>query len=64
MNYVISGELITYFGEKKITFGSGTYNEISEISGFSSQYYFSRLFKEKYGVSPGIYRKMILKQPE
>lgn len=39
-------------------------NEISEISGFSSQYYFSRLFKEKYGVSPGIYRKMILKQPE
>lgn len=32
-------------------------NEISAMSGFSDQYYFSRRFKTQFGISPGEYRK-------
>ena len=31
--------------------------EISEELGFCDQFYFSRRFKEKYGISPSLYRK-------
>lgn len=31
--------------------------EISEMLGYSSQFYFSELFKSRYGVSPYVYRK-------
>ena len=34
-----------------------TVSEISEILGFSAVYYFSRLFKQRVGKSPGEYRK-------
>jgi AraC-like DNA-binding protein len=30
---------------------------ISDQFGFSTQYHFSRLFKQYYGVAPSIYRK-------
>lgn len=32
-------------------------NEISEAVGYTDAYYFSRLFKKKFGISPGKYRK-------
>ena len=31
--------------------------EIADALGFSSQFYFSRIFKQSYGVSPSAYRK-------
>ena len=35
-----------------------TVGEIAEQLGFSSQFYFSELFKKRYGMSPMTYRKM------
>jgi AraC-like DNA-binding protein len=35
-----------------------TVGEIAEQLGFSSQFYFSELFKKRYGISPLTYRKM------
>lgn len=32
-------------------------NQIAELTGISDQFYLSKLFKKKYGVSPSIYRK-------
>ena len=37
--------------------GNTTVAEISQALGFSSQFYFSRLFKQKNGVSPSEYRE-------
>ena len=37
--------------------------EIAERTGFSSQHYFSRVFKEKIGFSPADYREYIRKNP-
>ncbi len=37
---------------------SMTVREISERVGFSTCDYFSRRFKEHYGVTPGVYRKL------
>ena len=37
--------------------------EIAERTGFASQHYFSRLFKEKIGFSPADYREYIRKNP-
>ena len=34
-----------------------TVTEISEILGFSAVYYFSRLFKQRVGKTPGQFRK-------
>lgn len=31
-------------------------SEIAEMTGFSNQYYFSRVFKNKYGIYPSIYK--------
>ena len=38
--------------------------EIAERTGFASQHYFSRVFKEKIGFSPADYRQYIRKSPE
>lgn len=38
--------------------------EIAEKTGFASQHYFSRVFKEKIGFSPADYRQYIRKSPE
>ena len=35
--------------------------EIAERTGFTSQHYFSRVFKEKVGLSPADYRQYIRK---
>lgn len=37
--------------------------EIAERTGFASQHYFSRVFKEKIGFSPADYREYIQKNP-
>lgn len=37
--------------------------EIAERTGFASQHYFSRVFKEKIGFSPAEYREYIRKNP-
>lgn len=37
--------------------------EIAERTGFASQHYFSRVFKEKIGFSPADYREYIRKDP-
>ncbi|MBQ4322239.1 MAG: AraC family transcriptional regulator [Oscillospiraceae bacterium] len=37
--------------------GKMTVSEISQTLGFSSQFYFSRLFKQKNGISPSEYRE-------
>lgn len=37
--------------------------EIAEKTGFASQHYFSRVFKEKIGFSPADYRQYIRKNP-
>lgn len=37
--------------------------EIAERTGFASQHYFSRVFKEKIGFSPADYREYIRKNP-
>ena len=37
--------------------------EIAERTGFASQHYFSRVFKEKVGFSPADYRRYIRKSP-
>lgn len=43
--------------DRKKTF---TLTEISEICGFQSQSYFTRLFRENTGETPGEYRRKIL----
>lgn len=39
-----------------------TIKEISELIGFSNANYFIRIFKERFGTSPGRYREFILKR--
>lgn len=39
-------------------------SEIAFKTGFEDPYYFSRVFKKKYGVSPAVYRKNGSKSPE
>ncbi|HFI0462876.1 TPA: AraC family transcriptional regulator [Streptococcus suis] len=40
-----------------LTASSHSINQISDLVGFNSNHYFSRKFKERYGVSPKAYRK-------
>lgn len=49
--------LIMFSAEQKLMAGELSVSEISELYGFCDQFYFSRKFKEKYGVSPREYRK-------
>ena len=43
---------VDLFGDMKI-------KDIAEMLGFSDQYYFSKVFKQQYGVSPQTYRSQI-----
>ena len=49
------------FAKAKQMIKDSTYSisEIARICGFSSIHYFSRVFKEKYGVTPTSYAKSI-----
>ena len=49
--------LIMFRTERALLSTSASILEISEGFGFCDQFYFSRRFKEKYGVSPREYRK-------
>ena len=33
--------------------------DVAELLGFSDQYYFSKVFKQQYGVSPLVYRTQV-----
>ena len=50
------------FSKSKQMIKNSTYSisEISRMCGFSSIHYFSRKFKEKYGVTPTSYAKSIV----
>ena len=50
-------KLIMFEAERALVSTSASILEISESLGFCDQFYFSRRFKEKYGVSPREYRK-------
>lgn len=47
---------LTYACEKLIS-SNNTIGEISNSVGFSNQYYFNRLFRRKYGITPNEFRK-------
>lgn len=47
---------LSYASEKLIASNS-TIGEISNLAGFSNQYYFNRLFRRKYGITPKEFRK-------
>ncbi len=49
--------LIMFSAEQKLMTGEMSVLEISELYGFCDQFYFSRKFREKYGLSPSQYRK-------
>ena len=38
--------------------------DIAELVGFSDQYYFSKVFKQQYGVSPSVYKTQLENNPE
>jgi AraC-like DNA-binding protein len=50
-------KLIMFEAERALVSTSASVLEISESFGFCDQFYFSRRFREKYGVSPREYRK-------
>lgn len=50
---------LMYKAELEIRRGEFTVKEISEKLGFYDQFYFSRCFTEKYGLSPTKYRKKV-----
>ncbi len=47
--------------EKMLSEGALSLREISELMNFSSEYYFNAVFKKHAGMTPGAYRKTILK---
>lgn len=50
-------KMIMFRAERALLSTNATILEISEQFGFCDQFYFSRRFKEKYGISPREYRK-------
>lgn len=62
--------VISYFNKMKITkaismlLSDASIAEVSETLGFSSQNYFSAVFKREMGISPGTYRKKSNAQQE
>ena len=38
--------------------------DIAELVGFSDQYYFSKVFKQQYGVSPSVYKTQLENNPK
>lgn len=61
--------VIDYFNELKINYATQALREsskaiskIAEDLGYSSQFYFSRAFKNKVGISPANYRKLFIKE--
>jgi len=50
-------EQIMFAAEQKLAAGEISIAQISDQYGFCDQFYFSRKFKEKYGVSPSSYRQ-------
>ena len=49
-------ERIMFTAERKLRQKNMTLKEISESLGFCDQFYFSRCFSQKYGVSPRTFR--------
>lgn len=49
--------LIMFYAEQKLVLGEMSIEEISELYGFCDRFYFSRRFKEKFGLSPSQYKK-------
>lgn len=49
---------IMFAAEKEIRTGNATIHDISNSFGFCDQFYFSRCFSKKFGVSPQQYRKV------
>jgi len=56
--YGILKQLPAYNGGKASQIIRGVYFDARRFSGFDSLSYFNCIFKRKYGVSPGIYRKV------
>lgn len=52
--------LIMLEAEEKLRFSNMSISEISDFYGFCDQFYFSRRFKERYGMSPREYKKSII----
>lgn len=59
---------VKYITEKKLAFAASllaaqlySVTDVSEMSGFSDIYYFSKTFKKHYGISPSEYKKSELK---
>ena len=50
-------KMIMFRAERALIASNASILEISEEFGFCDQFYFSRRFKEKYGISPREYRK-------
>ena len=44
--------------ERMLLTTSLSVRETSELLGFSDQFYFSRIFKERFGVSPRMHRRL------
>lgn len=51
-------DLIFFTAEKLLQKSEWSIGQISENLGFCDQFYFSRRFKEKYGITPSSYRKI------
>ncbi len=45
------------FAEEKLLYTGESVASISELCGFCDQFYFSRKFSERYGMSPSLYRQ-------
>ena len=55
IKYLLNTRII--HAEKLLKFSDHTINEISEMCGYESQFYFSRAFKKYKGISPLAFRK-------
>ena len=51
---------LMYIAERQVRSGEYSLNEISSMLGFCDQFYFSRRFCERYGISPLKYRKKFM----
>ncbi len=52
-------ERLMHIAEMQIRFTTKSVKEISDSLGFCDQFYFSRCFVQKYGISPKKYRRLI-----
>lgn len=52
-----------HLAEQLLTGSTLSLHAISREVGFSDEFYFSRVFKKSYNVSPGLYRKLHQKRP-